>query len=159
MKQNGILFMRAMAFYLWNLSMISRKAIQHLISLSIVFCLSEFSSAQVNQDSTTKNKDTTSVLPAKHEARHADTAKPLVHKKASPPKVVDSSSTQIPIPPEPAQIVLHRSEMIDLFKRVLSGNPNFNFLGHPLIISSEIHQAKSYSQLFYFLIGLLSISG
>ena len=139
--------------------MFRHKVILRIIASSVLFCLSECSYAQVSQDSSGNKKDTGLIVPIKHVPGRPDSVKPVIHKKTSLPKVLDTVSAHIPISTEPSQPVLHRSEMIDFLKRVLATNPYFNFLGDPLVIRTEIHESKSYTQLFYFLIGLLSYFG
>jgi len=119
-------------------------------------------SAQVSPDSLRAQKDSVpavgQVLVNLDSTQH-DTARKLIHKIVTSPKKADS------IHPKPADTVQafvvesKSGDMLLLFRKVLLANPYFDFLGKPLIAYVQIHQASSFNELFYFLIGLLFFFG
>ena len=136
-----------------NLRLRALACLQILFLLVVHPC-----SAQVSPDSSSAQKDSVPivkrVLSSQDSTQHDSTRK-ISRKKVVVPKKADSVYPVQTDTVQPTIVESKSEDILLLFRKVLAANPYFNFLGKPLLAYEEIHQASSFSELFYFLIGLL----
>jgi len=142
-----------------------------ICAVLLLLILAKPCKAQVSPDSPNSpvSKDTVReqpVRPITTDSLHHDSSRMVLRKTPIAPKKnidtvkpVDTGLSITAAIKLPVADASSDENMLSLVRRVLGANPYFNFTGKPLMAFEQIHQARSFHNLFYFLVGLLFYFG